>query len=260
MYPLKNLFGFFQNYNHPIYLIPFELRMVKNEYYKKYFYGKDAAVDAKLSIVFEDLKLLVPSITCNPKLEQNVMERMNPSTPISINYLKRITASIDIPIGSIYSWRPTTLNSRPRYILIGFKDATPEFKEINSTFIQSKNDKDKVSQLKSIRIQLNTSFYPMNPLKFSYKDNYQALPYFNYIEMCNIFGVDPQLNIRDFKNHYSLFCFNVSEQGEKLAMNGVNVTIEIEKDTEFKAKYYCVILTENQVNIELKTGKMSTLS
>jgi len=135
MYPLKNLFGFFQNYNHPIYLISFELGMIKNEYYKKCFYGKDILADAKLSIVFEDLKLLVPSITCNPKLEQDVMERMNSSNPISINYLNRITASIDIPIESIYSWRPTTLNSRPRYILIGFKDATPEFKEINSKFI-----------------------------------------------------------------------------------------------------------------------------
>ena len=60
--------------------------------------------------------------------------------------------------------------------------------------------------------------------------------------------------------YYSIFCFDVSEQDEKLAMNGVNVTIEIENDTEFKAKYYCVILTENQVNIELETGKMSTLS
>ena len=100
----------------------------------------------------------------------------------------------------------------------------------------------------------------MNPLSFSSKDNYQALPYLNYIEMCNIFGVDPQLNLRDFKNLYSIFCFNVSEQDEKLAMNGVNVTIEIEKDTEFKAKCYCVILTEKQVNIELKTGKMASLS
>ena len=40
MHPLKNLFGFFQNYNHPIYLIPFELRMVKNEDYKNVFMGK----------------------------------------------------------------------------------------------------------------------------------------------------------------------------------------------------------------------------
>ena len=91
MYSLKNLFGFFQNYNKPIYLIPFELRMVKNEDYKKCFYGRDAAVDAKLSIIFEELKFLVPEITCNPKLEQYVIERMNSSNPISINYLQRIT-------------------------------------------------------------------------------------------------------------------------------------------------------------------------
>jgi len=66
------------------------------------------------------------------------------------------------------------------------------------------------------------------------------------------------LNLRDFKNYYSIFCFDVSEQDEKLAINGVNVTIEIEKDTKFTANCFCVILTEKQVNIELKSGKMAT--
>ena len=65
------------------------------------------------------------------------MERMNSTEPININYLQRITASIDIPEGTRYSWKPTVLNSRPRYIIIGFKDATPEFKEVNSKFIQT---------------------------------------------------------------------------------------------------------------------------
>ena len=78
--------------------------------------------------------------------------------------------------------------------------------------------------------------------------------------MCHIFGVDLQLNLRDFKNYYSISCFDVSEQDEKLAINGVNVTIEIEKDTKFTVNCFCVILTEKQVNIELKSGKMSTLS
>ena len=96
MYPLKNSFGLFQNYSKPIYLIPLELRMVKDEDYKTCFYGKGAVADAKLSTVFEELKFLVPEITCNPKLDQYVIERMNSSNPISINNLKRITASIDI--------------------------------------------------------------------------------------------------------------------------------------------------------------------
>jgi len=48
-------------------------------------------------------------------------------------------------------------------------------------------------------IQIFSSF---KPITFNYKDNYQALPYLNNIEMCHIFGVDPQLNLRDFKNYY----------------------------------------------------------
>ena len=67
--------------------------------------------------------------------------------------------------------------------------------------------------------------------------------------MCLIFGVYPQLNLRDFKNYYSIFCFDVNEQDEKLEINGVNVTIKIEKDTKFTANCFCVILTKKQINI-----------
>ena len=254
MYPLKTLFGFFQNYHRLIYLIPFELRMTRNQNNKNIFYGTNTATEPKL--VFEELKLMVPSITCNNTLEGEILKRMNLSKPIDVNFLERICTSIDMPEGTQYSWKPTVLNSRPRFIMVGFKDESPEFTENYSKFIQNVGN----NEIRSIRIQLNSSYYPIDPVTFSYKNNQQLKPYTNYRDMCNLFGMDPQINMIDFKNLYSIFCFDVSAQDEKLAMNGVNVTIHINKDTGFKARCFAVILTEKEVNIELSSGKMSNIS
>ena len=51
------------------------------------------------------------------------MSRINNPKPITVDYLVRISDVIDLPAGVNYSWRPVVLSSRPRYILIGFKDS-----------------------------------------------------------------------------------------------------------------------------------------
>ena len=96
-------------------------------------------------------------------------------------------------------------------------------------------------------------------MEFDSKKNHQAKPYFSYISMCEKFGVDPQLSYEDFKNIYSVFCFDTSDQDEKLAINGVNVTVEIVKDDKFVARCFCVMLVEKEVQIELNNGRMAQI-
>jgi hypothetical protein len=259
MYPLKDIFGFFQLYNRIIYLINFELRMVKNQNYEKIFYGTIDEADktkVKPTLHFEELKLMIPSITCNPELETSIIERLNNPKPITVDFLERISSSVVIPEGTKYSFKPLTLNTRPRFILIGFKDETASYKTNNSKFIQKDGD----NQITSLRVQLNSSYYPLDPMDFDSKKNYNAKPYFSYTSMCKRFGVDPQLSYEDFKNIYSVFCIDVSEQDEKLALNGVNVTFEITKTNGFKPRCFWVVLVEKEATIELNSGKMTTIS
>jgi len=256
IYPLRTLFGFFQNYNRPLYLIPFELRMNKNENYKKCFYGSVLKEAAVAKIQFDELKLLVPSISCNPALETKLIERINTNNPINVAYLQRISTSIDVTEGTRWSWKPMVLNSRPRYIILGFKESAPDYKKNYSKFIQAVGD----NYLKSIRIQLNTTYYPIDSMTFNLKENYQAKPFWAYVEMCKAFGAEPQLNMRDFKNIYPIFCFDVSEQDEKLSLNGVNITIDVIKDQGFVGTCFCVILMEKELSIELSSGKMVSIN
>ena len=188
----------------------------------------------------------------NPVLEVKLLERLNTDKDINVSYLNRISQMIDISQSSSYSWKPAFLSNRPRYIFIGFKDINASYQENNSKFIQMKG----TNKIKSIRVQLNSSYYPESPMIFDASKNYQLQPYNAYIKMCKIFGNDPQLNYLDFKDLYSIFCFDVSAQDETLASNGCDVTIHITKDTALQVKCYCVILEEKSATISLKNGKM----
>ena len=115
------------------------------------------------------------------------------------------------------------------------------------------------NKIKSLRIILNNSNYPMNKMQFDITKNNQVEPYLAYLNLCKIYKSKPQLNIMDFQNLYSLFCFDVSAQDEKLLVNGCMVKLEIEKDSALELKSYCCILEEKSVEIEIRGGKMFSI-
>jgi len=250
MFPLKTLFGFLENYNRVVHLLPIELIMNRKIDNEIIFFG-DQKAGLKLTII--ELQLWIPEITLNPSLELKVLDRLHSDKPIMVDFLNRITSLIDIPSGSTFSWKPTNCPGRPRYIFIGFKNTKISHTENNSLFIQSYNGGD----LHSLRVQLNNSYYPINNLEFSFKKNYQLQPYLNYINMCKNFGNEPQLSYSDFKNLYSIFCFDVSAQSDNLVINGCDVTIHITKDNLFTPKCYCLVLEEKHIDINLKGGRLN---
>ena len=252
-FPLKNLFGFLQCYNRVIFLIPIELTLNRKINNDEVFYG---AASTAAKITFEEMELWIPEIRLNPELEVKMLQRLNTDKDINVSYLYRQAAKIDLPEGANYSWKPAFLSERPRYIFIAFKDPVAASNTNNNKFIQ----KVGTDQIKSIRIQLNSTYYPESPMVFDSTKNYQMQPYQSYVQICKVFGVEPQLNYPDFKDLYSIFCFDVSAQDEKLASNGCDVTIHINKDTAFKASCYCLILKESHSTINLKNGKMHMFS
>ena len=252
-FPLKKLFGFLQCYNRVIFLIPIELTLNRKINNDEVFYG---AANTAAKITFEEMELWIPEIRLNPVLEVKMLQRLNTDKDINVSYLYRQAAKIDLPEGANYSWKPAFLSERPRYIFIAFKDPVAASNTNNNKFIQ----KVGTDQIKSIRIQLNSTYYPESPMVFDSTKNYQMQPYQSYVQICKVFGVEPQLNYPDFKDLYSIFCFDVSAQDEKLASNGCDVTIHINKDTAFKASCYCLILKESHSAINLKNGKMHMFS
>jgi hypothetical protein len=221
-------------------------------------YGTETAAKVKPTgkVELESLELWIPELTVNPRSEVSLLERLNKDKPVSVNFLNRNGTTNELGAGSTnLSWKVSLTNSRPRYILVAFKDLTTSIEKNNSLFIQ----KDGANAVTSLRVQINNSYYPINKMEFDAVGNKQMEPYLAYVKMCKEFNVIPQLNIRDFKNLYSIFCFDVSAQDEKLSVNGCDITVHITKSTDFKAKAYCLILEEKHCQIQIKNGKMFTV-
>ena len=92
-------------------------------------------------------------------------------------------------------------------------------------------------------------------MKFDVMKNDNVLPYSHYVALCRVFAYNPQLNLRDFMKLYTIFGFDFTAQDME-ETNGYQVTIHINKDTEFKAKCCCVILEEKKLTIGIQDGKM----
>jgi len=251
-FPLNILFGFLESFNRVVYLLPINIILNRKLNDEDIFYG---IKDSKAKIEFELLELWIPELSINPRSEVKLLDRLNKDKPISVNFLNRNGTTIDLTIGNTnLSWKATLTNSRPRYIFIAFKDLNISIEKNNSLFIQ----REKKEGITSLRVQINSSYYPINKIEIDKTNQMEA--YLNYVKMCLEFHKEcPQLNIRDFKNLYSLFCFDVSAQDEKLSVNGCDITIHVTKTSDFKAKAYCLVLEEKHCQIMIKGGKMFSI-
>ena len=252
IFELKHLFGFLQNFDRVLHNVFIELICNRQVVPKLLFYGA-ASTAAKLKI--NTLELHIPSWTLNPRSELKLLERLNTNKSIHVNYLNRICTTISMGQESTYSVKLANLAYRPRYILIGFKDSDISFQKNNNLFIQ----KDGNNSLKSIQIQLNNTYYPINKMDFDVENNENIFPYETYVQTCKDFKTRPQLSLEDYKNLYSIFCIDVSSQDDKLAINNIDVTLHITKDSDFKAKLYTLILEEKAISMRLSGGKVAII-
>ena len=247
-FPLRNLFGYLQCYGRIILNTSLKLTLTRSINDADIFYG---AASTAAEIKFEKLELWIPQMVLNLRLSDQLMRQVNENKNREVSYLYRqCTVISDLTMGTSPSFRIASLSQKPRYLFVGFKDPKSSFQTNNSLFIQKSGDK----QITSLRVQLRNAYYPNNPMTFDSKKNHQMHPYENYIEMCKHFGNRPQLNYKDFKDLYSIFCFDLSAQEEWFPGSTCEVTLHITKDADFKAKCYCLILKEEDSTINVANG------
>ena len=103
-------------------------------------------------------------------------------------------------------------------------------------------------------MKLNNVYYPQNQMNFDSDKNDLVLPYNSYINMSRQYTNSSCLSLMDFKNSFPIFCFDVNAQDDALLSSNCMITIEIKKDTNFKATCYTLVMEENLKQIKLKDG------
>jgi len=250
-FPL-DVFGFLNDYNRIVHSCQIELILNRNIKDEQIYYG-DAGTKAKLKL--NTLEWHIPELTLSPKNEASLIERLNTDKSININYLERITNNgIVLQGGTSSSIQIGPLSYRAKYIIIGFKDTDISFEKNNNLFIQK--------GLTSLQIQLNNTYYPQNPMEFDIDNNNQIFPYTNYKNIVKKFRSQSelfQLRCKDFSNLYPIFYFDLSNQDQKLIMNGCTITIHMKKTDAFKPNLYYVILQEKSIEMKLNGGKITLI-
>jgi hypothetical protein len=226
--------------------LSFSLQRYVND--ENIFWG-DAGTNAKIKI--NSIRWWIPQISPSLEVETMVTKRLAQNKPLPAVYLKRTLFSLDIEPAQ-YDWRIGAISNNPRYIIFGFKRNDPSFEKNNSRFISY----EKKKEIKSLRLALNQTYYPLDKMEFSAINSELQHPYGEYIQMCKTFMVDPQYDFSMYKKQYSIFCFDVSSQPEDLKKNGIDITLKIEKSPAFTLHAFCLLLEDVKYSITVNDGQM----
>ena len=255
-YPLKELFSIL---DHKAYStqIRWGLRLTKNINIGRLFYGAAGSANNDVSIELEQIFLRIPQITPSAHIEPQLLKQISSDKPAHASVMDRKINSITIGTEARYEWEISKLMNNPRFLFIVFKDRAnlDNILHNNSKFV---NYKDNDNYIKSLQLVVDNVRYPIEPILINDGTSKNIYPAFDRFErLAHKFGNITPLDIHDFDNLASIFCFDLSASEELLKKNGVNVKLIIEKKG-FPCQAYALYLEDNLYSIDYKKGLITS--
>ena len=168
--------------------------------------------------------------------------------------------SISIGAEARYEWEISKLMNNPRFLFIAFKDTTnaDNIEHNNSKFVSFGAGNNFI---KSLQLLVDNVRYPIEPVKINEgtdQTSRNIYPAFDlYEKITEKFGNISLIDIYNFENLTTIFCFDLSASEELLKKNGVNVKLIIEK-SNFPCQAYALYLEDNVYSIDYKKGLITS--
>jgi len=248
IFPLKYLFGFCTDYNKILYLIKIRLELnlrPDSEINSEIFYGDTAATG---KIKFNRIDLHVPYVEPSLEIEEIITKRLSNNTPIDVIFLKRTMNTLSISTGERVSWSLGNFTNAVRFVFICFKKEASAVDKNNALFT--------AEGIKSLRLQLNGLYYPVDHLAVNSEEYYVAEVYKAFIEACESFGNEPQLTLQEYRDLYPIFAFDCSSQPDNLKSNGIQMTLHITKKSTSTFDAFALLLEDARFTIATGDGRM----
>ena len=258
-WPLGPLFAFV-DHNKVTINLPIKLSLKRKANDRDVFFGV-AGQQAELEI--RVLEFWIPSIQPSLEIEATITKRLNSNRDIAVNLLKRNTFTNTI-IQQEQTWHIASISNTPRFLFVMFKptNLNHAFHVNNSlfpSFVQADDGVVNAVQITSLQVKLNQSRYPLDSVTLNAQHSNVFEAYIMYESVCKVFGVEPPLNPNDFRNLYTLYCFDLSAQDENLVKNGVNIQLVIKKSSAEPLNAYCLILEDASYIIKVINGQMTRI-
>ena len=242
--PLKWVFGFCNDYDKVIFGYDHELVCLRqNDCYALFKKTQAQAIPVgKINIT--SITLHMPVVTPSINMRTELLEMVENNLPLSIHFRERRGQSIDIPKGlQQFDWQFSciSLPKRPEYLLIGLQKSIDTTQLINYGIFEHSN-------VTAMSISVNAKKFHLHendPADFT--ENAFSEFYRSFIGVReNLCGIDKRLNEShmspsDFKNLFTIFCFDLSKHREGIREQTVSTTLHIKFESPTAKNIRCFV-------------------
>jgi len=157
---------------------------------------------------------------------------------------------ISLAIGSAYS--------NPRYFIIACKDPAKK-NNCQQNFGKLEN-----GNIKNIKVTLDLQEYPGSDQKAEFNQNKFSGFYFPLVNLCReLYRNECALSMKDFKDIYTVFVIDTSNQPEKAKNEKTTVRIEITRNDDAvipQLDCYVIVIFDRWFKMHLKETRISQLA
>ena len=228
--PLHMFFGFMENF---VLLkgYPIEIEMVRGPDYPALFRkadGNNLAEEGKFS--FSNITLDIPIVEPSTVVALEFLKGLKDPEPYLYSFRERHGMFAPVPAKIHDFQQPITSNyftERPQMIWIGFQTCNIVNQTVNYALYKHAN-------VETMFIQMNNTQFPPNLIKADWSENDNGFFYenqkhtrANYLQYPARYTEGNMLNPVNFKDLYTIYCFDVSKQELTLGSNNITCDLHV---------------------------------
>lgn len=224
--PFSHMFGF-SEYEKYLFNIRISLLLTRGSNTLSLF-KQDGVDNGK--IVLQDIIWRVPEIRLSPHAHADALRKINDNKEVAVSYTRRRDDMLEIPNGiRSHTWKLSDSSGiqKPRWLIVAFQTNKSRTQAQNPSVFDHSN-------IREIRVKLNSEFYPKTPVVMNFGINdysrmYKSMDEFKkeFYGYNSLIGGN-QINYACFKSLFPIFVFDLRRQSEILKSGVVDIEIKTE--------------------------------
>lgn len=243
--PLKDIFGFCEDYKKVMINVKQEIVLVRSQTDTNAY--EDIDGDKGISVKLTSVQWHIPFVTVNDSARLFFLNVLQKSIPLRMAYrTQHLYEYPNVPHATdTFTWpvRLSTMTEKPRFVIVAFQTKRHDQLKANASEFDNCN-------VKRIRLDLGTETYPYTPLDINWTTKKISVLYDNFMSLRkSYYGTDTTscaVTAATYLAKYPFWVFDCSRQSETVTQGAVDVRLEIQASANFPASTtaFCLIISD----------------
>ena len=253
--PLKSIFGFCNEFDRLLKYANFEIELKRQNTNQRLYFGAadttlafgDPNTTGLLNIILE-----IESETPNPQLSVELDNNLK--EPIHVAFLERTCVDRSAGQQQTFDFTETRFTA-PRYVfLVNYQGNRNLYRHSDVSYIQIVVDGECYPNL-----QQNSKFLENRYTKF----------YQTFKEVCNYFSSGCSISMKEFKDLYTIYAIDISNQKDKVKGINSNLSLRVHRNeipgnnnnasNPQNSEYFILVLQEKHLKLNLLSGNVESI-